>query len=323
MELIRPESEFNPEAPEIGFYDLPESVYRAAPGENWSTMKVIGKTPKKYKHRKDNPKKRTEAMKFGNMFHTVVLEPHLLAERYTTFPETYKGKPTGWKKGDDLVDKPWRGNATACRVWVAEKVGNGVECFKKVEINYAKAMSRELHLLPDARKLLDNADGYEVSCFWTDEKNGLPCKAKIDILKGGQIGDLKKITASGGGAAWEAFSFTTRNLGYHGQAAFYRDGVTAVLKHLKQPLPKIPLFTWLVVEDEAPYDTAIYPIMDDPRAESYEWFVKGRELYDLYLWQIQLWREKGMWPSHNVGTSQMTEEHELTIPDRLNLEIIR
>ncbi len=321
MDLIKPESEFDPDNPQVGFYDLSEEVYRAAPGENWSCMKVIGKTPKKYKHRKDNPRKRTDAMKFGNMFHTVVLEPHLLDERYTPFPETYPAK--GKKVSDPTVDKKWTMNAIFCKEWVAGMEAKGLEPFKQSDINYAKAMARELWLLEDAQKVLEGADGYEVSCFWVNEKYNIPCKCKLDVLKGGQIGDLKKITASGGGAEWESFCRTVRNLEYHGQAAFYRDGVNAVYKHNNWTLPKVPAWRWLVVEDEAPYDTAIYDILDTPKAETYDWFVKGRELYEFYLSQITIWRESDVWPSYNVGPSLKTESMELEMPDWLKLGIVR
>jgi hypothetical protein len=318
---IKPASEFNPEAPEIGFYDLSEEVYRPAPGENWSTMKNIGRTPKKYKYRKDNPSKRTPAMAFGNLFHTVVLEPHLLDKRYTPFPETYPAK--GKKVADPDIDKKWTMNAKFCKEWVEDIQEKGLEPFKQSDINYAKAMARELLDLEDAQEILEGADGYEVSCFWTNEKYQIPCKCKLDILKNGQIGDLKKITSSGGGAEWESFSRAVRSYGYHGQAAFYRDGVNAVYEHFKWPLPEIPMWRWLVVEDEAPYDTAIYSIFDHTQAESYQWFEAGRELYLFYLGQIHLYRDKNVWPSYNVGPGQTTEDFELTIPDWLKLGIVR
>ena len=318
---IRPQSEFNPDKPEVGFYNLPESVYRVAPGENWSCMKSIGRTPKKYKWRKEHPRKETDALKFGRLWHTVVLEKDLLYKRYIEFPETYPAK--GKKKADPDVDKPWNMNAAYCRVWVAENIGRGVECVKRADINYAKAMSREMWELSDAKAMLEDADGYEVSGFWKDEKSGLLCKLRLDALKFGQIGDLKKVTATAGGAEWEAFCRAVRNLQYYGQAAFYRDGTNAILKHLGEPLPELPFFRWLVVEDEPPYDTAIYTIFDHPEAESYQWFVAGRELYELYLWQINLWREKDVWPSHNHGPSLQTEDHELTLPDWLRLGVVK
>jgi hypothetical protein len=355
---IRPQSEFNPEAPEIGFYDLSEEVYRAAPGENWSTMKKIGKTPKKYKHCLDHPPKQTDAMKFGNLFHTVVLEPHLLDERYTPFPDTYPAKWNklvaackAWqkkkidegytivtqKKYDGCITGPgkkwivppktydakWSMNAGFCKEWVLGMEAKGLIPFKQKDINYAKAMARELRDLEDAQEILEGADGYEVSCFWVNEKYGLPCKCKLDILNTGQIGDLKKITASGGGAEWQSFCRTARNLEYYGQAAFYRDGVNAVYAHLKIPLPELQSFRWLVVEDEPPYDTAIYEILDTPRSATYQWFEAGRELYQLYLGQIELYRGQDKYPSHNVGPSLKTEKMDLEIPDWLKLGTVR
>jgi len=318
---IKPASEFNPEAPEIGFYDLSEEVYRPAPGENWSTMKNIGRTPKKYKYRKDNPSKRTPAMAFGNLFHTVVLEPHLLDKRYTPFPETGPGKK--WIVPPKTYDAKWSMNAGFCKEWVLGMEAKGLIPFKQKDINYAKAMARELRDLEDAQEILEGADGYEVSCFWVNEKYGLPCKCKLDILNTGQIGDLKKITASGGGAEWQSFCRTARNLEYYGQAAFYRDGVNAVYAHLKIPLPELQSFRWLVVEDEPPYDTAIYEILDTPRSATYQWFEAGRELYQLYLGQIELYRGQDKYPSHNVGPSLKTEKMDLEIPDWLKLGTVR
>jgi len=319
--VIRPQSEFNPEAPEVGFYDLSEAVYRAAPGCNWSNMKNIQKTPKTYRHGKDNPQDDTPALKFGRMFHTVVLEEELVEKRYTPFPETYPAK--GKKKDDPPEDKKWNMNATFCKDWVKDIQAKGVECVKQSDINYAKAMRRELWLLEDARAILGNADGYEVSMFWIDEDTGIHCKAKIDIMKDGAIGDLKKVASQSGrgSGSWEAFCGVVRNYKYHGQAAFYRDGYDTVCKALGYALPETSFFRWLIVEDSPPYDTAIYTIYDHTDALSYEWFRGGRELYKYYLWQIQLCEEHDRWPSYNLGPGGCTEDMELTPPDWLTLEI--
>ena len=317
---IKPESEFNPENPEIGFYAIPESVYRPAPGCNWSSIKRIGKTAKTYRWFADNPSGDSPARKMGRLFHTMTLEEHLVDKEYAVRPPTYEAK--GKKKDDPILEKPWNMNATFCKEWVSEMEKKGFEIVKLAEIQEVKGMREALWELEDARAIMEGADGYEISAFWIDEEYGIPCKCKLDILKNGQIGDLKK-TAAGDSpsGSWEKWCSTLRNYKYHGQAAFYRGGVDAVYKHLKLPLPEIPMFQWLVVEDAKPYDTAIYSIYDTPEASSYQFFVWGRELVRFLLSQVQLWAKNGVWPSYNVGPSGMTEDVELETPDWLNLEI--
>ena len=317
---IKPESEFNPEKPEIGFYNLPESVYRPAPGCNWSSIKRIQKTPKTYRWFADNPSGDSPARKLGRLFHTEVLEPDLVHEQYAVRPHIYEAK--GKKKDDPMQEKPWNMNATFCKEWVAEMEEKGFEIIKPADAELVNGMREALWELADARAIMEDADGYEISAFWTDEETGLLCKCKLDILKNGQIGDLKK-TAAGDSpsGSWDKWCSTVRNYKYHGQAAFYRNGVNAVYKHLGLDLPEIPMFQWLVVEDARPYDTAIYSIYDTPEANSYQFFVWGRDLCRFLLSQVQLWQKHKSWPSYNVGPSGMTEDHELEVPDWLSLEI--
>ena len=321
MDLIRPESEFDPEQPEIGFYDLPEKVYRAAPGCNWSNIKRIQKTPKTYRWFRDHQDGDTDDKKFGRLWHTVALEEDQLDERWTPHPDTYPFKPA--KKDAPTIDKPWNMNATFCREWVRDMEAKGLEITSKKSIRRAEAMRKELWELADARAILEDADGYEVSGFWIDEETELPCKMKLDILKNGQIGDLKKVqgTQSASGS-WEKWCSSVRTYKYHGQAAFYRDGVNAVYKHLKLDLPEIPMFKWLVVEDAPPYDTAIYSIFDTPEANSYQFFVWGRDLCKFLLREVAMWKKHDSYPSYNVGPSGVTEDHELEPPDWLNLSLI-
>jgi len=321
MDLIRPATEFNAKFPDTGFYDLPDDVYRAAPGENWSTIKRIQKTPKSYKWFKDHPSGDSDARKFGRLFHTVVLEHGKLDSRYITAPPTYPAK--GKKKDDPDVDKPWHNGAGFCKEWNADMEAKGFEIVTQRDIDSCKAMSDAPWALEDARAIMEDADGYEASGFWIDENTGLLCKMKLDILKNGQIGDLKK-TAAGDSpsGSWEKWCSSIRQWKYHGQAAFYRDGVNAIYKHLKLDLPEIPMFEWLVVEDAPPYDTAIYSILDTPEAASYQYFVWGRELTKFLLAEVAFWRKHESWPSYNIGPSGMTENHELEVPEWLRLSIV-
>ncbi len=321
IQLIRPESDFNPGAPEIGFYNLSEKVYRAAPGANWSTIKEMQKSAKSYKHVLDHGTEDTEDKKKGRLYHTLLLEPHLLDERWTPKPDTYPAK--GKKKDDPPTDKAWNMNAHFCRDWVTDMETKGLEVVSKGDIVFGKRMVAELHALADARKILEGAHGYEVSCFWFDDETGLLCKCKLDILKNGQIGDFKK-TQKGHGLKdhWLQWCSHIRGWRYHGQAAFYRDGVNAVYKHNRWKLPERPSFTWLIVEDSPPFDTAIYTIIDCQDAASYRYFKWGRELYRWLLSDVKMWTEKGVYPSYNVGPSLQTESMELEVPDFLNLEIV-
>ena len=321
MELIKPASDFDPESPQIGFYDLPEPIYRAAPGTNWSNLKRMDKTAKSYKWFLDHPEADADTPDkiIGRLFHTLALEPGLAPLRFITHPPTYKAK--GKRKAGPPVDKSWNMNANDCKDWIGEAQGKGLTVVGKGDVENVTAMAQALRAIPPAQEFLVGADGYEVSIFWNDPQTGIPCKGKLDVLRNGQIADLKKVSAKGAGRAapgqWESFSSHVWSWSLHGQAAFYRDGVNAVLHDHGIAIPDLPMFRWLMVEDKAPYDTASYTVIDHPEALSRQWLTKARETYHSLLQQVAFCAERDCWPSYNPAPSGVTEDCELIPPDWL------
>src|SRR5262249_30177801 len=67
----------------------------------------------------------------------------------------------------------------------------------------------------------------EVSVFWTDDRTGVPCKARFDYLKPRAIVDLKSYENVIGLPVRKAIARCVANYRYHIQAAFYLEGAKA------------------------------------------------------------------------------------------------
>ena len=316
MDLIKPQSEFNPEAPETGFYDLPESVYRTAPGINWSNLKWAQQSEKTYKAHceaqdKDSPDKQT-----GRIFHCMVLEPDKVS-MYITPPETYTLTPK--KKDDPPKEGPWNMNAKHCRAWKAAKIELGFEVVKQAQIDEARELADALSPLPYVQEVMADLAGTEVAVFWTDHVTGLLCKAKLDGIRNTfEIIDLKSITPTrmvkNPMDDIGALAFYSQ---HHIQAAFYRDGVDAVLSTMGLSDPN-GFFTFLYVEKGEGHDTAILAMSSDPRhAFVYPWIHNGRELYHALLQTVSNAIDSGFWPSWFPGPGGETDFMLFTIPEFL------
>ena len=307
--------------PEPGLYEVPEAFYRAWDAVNWSTLKEMAKTPRHYRHAATSTSSdQTDAQAQGTLFHALLLEPDAAKTRFIVAPDTYPSESsTG--RGDNKVvtktDKPWNGNATYCKEWLAEQSAQGRVVCKPYELHAGRAMAESVLEIPDAVTFLRGAQT-EVAVVWDDPQTGLRCKALLDILNSGQLGDVK---SSSKPLDWETFARTVKFWGYAGQMAFYRDGLNAVLALLGEALPDVPMARFICAETAPPYAAAVYDLFDSPDSISHDWFVHGRNLYHSYLQQVAYCIKHNRWPSWNQSDiDQPAEAMELAIPDYLKLE---
>jgi exodeoxyribonuclease VIII len=202
-------TEFVPET--VGaFLNVPSAVYHSAPGESNSSLKSLFRSPKDYALAKAGliPREQTDAMGYGQVFHSIVLENKKLEDLCHIRPETY-----GPEK------KPWHGGAKECKEWV-EKHRDRIVLDKAD----ADAITTETDYLKGHPKMriLDGCMT-EVSCFARACEPGYLIKARFDALK--QIGpdswliaDVKTTLD----ASTHAFSREILKRKYHVQAAIYR-----------------------------------------------------------------------------------------------------
>ena len=198
-----------------------------------SGLKQIAKSPRHYWNRYLNDKYKEEptaAMAFGNVVHTLMLEPKEFNERYQVIPELDRRT----KQGKETYDAFLLG--AAGRTIISEK-----------DYLLATAMIEQAKLNPIITDLLDLSEKEQMHTFRILD---VDCKMKADAINviDGCIIDVKTCTdASPIGFGKDAY-----NLGYLLQAAFYLDGYYfATNNDLKR-------FIFIAMEKTAPYNVAVY-----------------------------------------------------------------
>ena len=65
---------------------MTEKEYREHPAINRSALFKITESPEKFKYYMDNPEEPTPALLFGQLFHTMALQPEKLFEDFAVAP---------------------------------------------------------------------------------------------------------------------------------------------------------------------------------------------------------------------------------------------
>ena len=77
--------------------EIARTEYDAHPGERWSHLSHMGKSPLHYQHAKENGRAETTALRTGSALHTLVFEPETYDDRFVVYRES-KTKGKGSKK---------------------------------------------------------------------------------------------------------------------------------------------------------------------------------------------------------------------------------
>jgi hypothetical protein len=208
---------------------------------NWSTLKLLTKSPAHYRYALENPgDDETDAKMLGRAFHVASLEPHVY----------------------DLVFDVWKGGRRVGGDWndfLASAILRGREVVTLEQHRVAKRMAKSARDCPPAAELLRGKR--EVTVTWHMVRPdvlgfggySIPCKGRLDLLtESGAIVDLKSTKdGSPDGFGREVFRY-----GYHLQLAHYRHGVE--LATGKRP----PCYL-LAVENFAPHVAQLYRVPDD------------------------------------------------------------
>lgn len=159
-----------------------------------------------------------DALEFGTLTHTALLEPHKLV-----LPNFLVLDPSeiGLKKDGTPADAPKQTAAWKKRVEEAEKEGFTVvtpdeEEEARAPINRALAMVKAVKAHPKAKELLDACPGREVAAF-AEFQPGVIVRGKFDLLGDGAIADFK--TCADGNP--DEFHRIAHSYGYYLQAFVY------------------------------------------------------------------------------------------------------
>lgn len=232
---------------------MTEKEYRQHPAISRSDLFKIKESPEKFRHHMDNPEPPTPALVFGQLFHTMALQPELLSEMFVVAPD---------------VDRRTKAGKEACAEFKQNAKDKTVVTVDMVEL--AAEMCKALYANESARKLLDGEK--EKSFFWVDDLTGEECKCRTDVIT--EIGNLNIIVdlKSAESAATENFTKDAVKYGYDFQSAHYKTGV-------EKNTGKEYIFVFIVVEKKPPYAVNILQADDLFVRRGYDIF---RELIGIY-----------------------------------------
>jgi PDDEXK-like domain of unknown function (DUF3799) len=240
-------------------YDRIEAV-------NFSTLKLMAKSPNHYHHNLLKGQTDTNAMKVGRACHMAVFEP-----------ETFRSRVAKWE-----------GAVRRGKEWDAFQAANkGLEILTEAEYDSCVAIGAAVRADATAKPYITGGKG-EVTLRWMVKRNGyeMAAKGRVDFVanaNGGCITDLKTTTD----ASPEAFGRQALRLLYHAQASFYVDGATQDLGR------EYPYFI-VAVEKKEPYAVQVYEVPADA-------LQMGRELYGRWLDQLNACRQESHWPAYSTG----------------------
>ena len=249
---------------------IPFSDYRKLSGVSFSALKCMGVSPLEFKFRLDHPTEPTDAMSLGIVEHAAVFEPERLP----------------------LMVSVWEGSRRAGNVWETFRELCGGKTILRID-DYRRVLGMRdaVHNHSVANKYVTGGAA-EVAFTWTDPHTGLPCKGRADYL----IGDGEVLCDLKTASRIDPLPFGTQaaRLSYHGQMAFYADGIC----ELTGKFPKVIL---IALQSEEPYDVVCYQL-------SPEALDAGEQMCMRWLETLKKCQECDQWPG------QGTQEQVLALP---------
>lgn len=224
-----------------------DSIYRAMEGMNYSSLKHYHKSPSHFAQEQKVKSKSTEAMIFGNLFHTMVLENEMIGVRYSVFNPEDRPSPSQTFAAN--VNKEWK------QQLFANAEAKGIILVSQEDFDLATAMAESVKNNPAAQKLITSSIREE-GIRWIDPVTGVLCKAKIDgRIPAAKIAYDLKSTED---AHPEEFSRTIYNRQYHEQAGMYINGLNEVHGH-----DSYTDYYFIAVEKTAPFVCQVYRLNDE------------------------------------------------------------
>lgn len=238
--------------------------YIALTAANWSSLKHYAKSPAHYRENADNPQEQTAAMLLGSAVHCLCLEPDAFHGQYAVAPE---------------VDRRTKSGKEEWAEFEAEHQGKGIITGEQHTL--AQGMATSI-LAGKTGNLLTLCSERELTLTWEDQVTVLQCKARLDAvdLINGLAVDIKTTED----ASPKAFARTVYNYLYHGQAAFYLEG-------LHQNGFTINRFLFLAVEKKPPFGKAMFLCSE-------ELLASGRILFRECLARHAECLEANAWPGY-------------------------
>ena len=183
----KPDLELEPTKPTLslknGTYDMPSAVYHSANGVSSSMIKKSCESMMLYKKlyiTKEIEQPQSDALRFGSLFHTLVLEPEKLNEEYLVL--------------DESIDRRTKAGKEAYKEAMEKADAEGLMVVTASELDHAQAMAAAAVNDKYANRLLRAPTRRtEVSFFDTHSETGLTVKVRPDLIVGDICVDLKSV----------------------------------------------------------------------------------------------------------------------------------
>lgn len=176
----------------------------------------------------------SDAMRLGTFVHTLLLEPERWAD-YVVAPKCDRRTNVGKAAWQDFIDS------------LGDK-----QIIEAGEHELAQRIADAVRANEVAASLMERAGDNEQTVHWTDGKTGVDCKCRPDRWCHDMLIDIKTARDS----SPEGFAVKCAQLGYHRQAAWYREGVAAATG-------EEPPFVFVAVATTEPFDVGIYELDAD------------------------------------------------------------
>lgn len=163
---------------------------------------LLGKRP---------PAPDSDALLFGRLVHTVILEPHKL-DTYAVL----NADVIGVRKDGSPADNPRNTTAWKDAVFAAKR--DGLTVIDGQTLAHAQSLAAAVMAHPEASRLLTAATAHEVSAY-ADHPSGARVRARFDLVLPDAIVDIKTCRD----ADPENFGKVVHALGYHISAGNYVD----------------------------------------------------------------------------------------------------
>jgi hypothetical protein len=235
---------------------MTDAEYRAIKAVNYSSLKLIRKSPKHYKHNLDNPEPENPS-KYAELraIHALLLEPFLFEEQFAV----YEGRRDKRVKEyvDFLATVGDRTVITPAERDAAQVVADAFRAHAGVEDLLAQPTT-----------------DYEVAMVWTDPGTGIACKGKADVIgievfEAPDQGDGMTTVRSARLLVADLKSFYTtqpaavarhgKQNGWFEQLAHYTRGALAKIQAEHGIEPDMVEVIWqsIIAEQKAPHDVVI------------------------------------------------------------------
>lgn len=282
----------------VVIYDEPGAVYyqRVPFVASNSVLTIIDEDcPLIYRHWLDHPEddETTDAMIFGNVFHTLALEPDAFDARYAVKADDAPKRPDKRQLAAFLAGRKQQPQSVAAihywQSWDLQNAGKievGAKDYDQAQAMVAAMRGHVMHfreakLSITVGELID-ACAKEVVVRWIDEDTGLLCKLRADLWSEelAFAGDLKSCLHAGKAE----FARTINRRRYHVAHSHYCEGFRCAGRPLKS-------FALIATEKRRPHATGTWHV--DAASEARGWDIRQRSMR-----KLAACRDSGRFPSY-------------------------